>query len=169
MYNTCQCSVKYYSDEGKCYCCRCDQPFPKLDKTELTLSKKETYLPIFVYGTLKPDFPLAYSWQNTGKVQYHKEALIFGTMFDTGSFPAITTRIHKGGCNVVSGYLLYPKSIPVLNQLLRHFDIIEGVSQGLYKRVQVKTNDLVDCYTYVWGSEEELPSSYKLIHSGVWR
>jgi gamma-glutamylcyclotransferase (GGCT)/AIG2-like uncharacterized protein YtfP len=75
---------------------------------------------VFVYGILK----------NKGKL-IHKDYAINGTMYDLGSFPAITA-LHTGN-------LIFGNIIEVDDAELAKFDVIEG-HPFIYKRETVETN-----------------------------
>jgi len=128
--------------------------------------------PIFVYGTLKPGGALADTWAKSKGIFMVEDDIIGGNLLNIdNSFPALvpgnTLAKSPGARGVVSGKLLYPNSDENAKILLRRFDIIEGVQQGLYKRVAMKTlyNNVV-AWVYIWNDDNY--DRFRVVPNGKW-
>jgi gamma-glutamylcyclotransferase (GGCT)/AIG2-like uncharacterized protein YtfP len=105
---------------------------------------------LFVYGTLK-------GTKRPG-LKYKNEAIINGCMYHLGWYPGVKTE----GKGVVHGEVFEV----IDNDAWRHLDAYEGVSAGLYKRIEVETleGEKVQVYEYNGHVREE-----SLVANGVWK
>ena len=127
----------------------------------------KSLLPIFVYGTLKAGGPLAYLWSRGNHVKHVEETSIFGTLYTLGAFPAALTECDLGGCNLIAGELLWPKSEEDLEAMLTKLDRAEGVDSGLYRRLTVDTVRNQQCYMYEYCTPADC-TLQRLMPGGIW-
>lgn len=93
-------------------------------------------LPLFVYGTLMPGHlrwpvlePHAASW---------RPAAVEGHLYDTGEgWPAA---VFTPGDDLVKGWAVDLEPA-VADVVMAHLDVVEGVEQGLFRRVEVALLD----------------------------
>jgi len=113
-----------------------------------------SFKPVFVYGTLKSDIPVAYEgldkfgWNLLEK----KKARINGNLYiipnRAATFPAVG-QINTE--NIIEGELVYINN-PIFLYML---DRIE--SEGdMYNRITVTTTEGEECWIYQWHAPEEL-------------
>lgn len=104
---------------------------------------------VFVYGTLVP-----------GDVRYHfvepyvaarHRTTATGRVYDTGlGYPA--ARFDQTG--TIEGWV-YELKVGIEDEALDLLDEVEGVVEGQYRRVQVRTSDGVEAWAYEVGIDTE--------------
>jgi len=105
-------------------------------------------LPLFVYGTLMPGHlrwavlePHALSW---------RPAAVEGHLYDTGEgWPAA---VFRPGEDLVKGWAV-DLDPAVADVVLAHLDEVEGVEQGLFRRVEVALLDGEPAVAYELGTD----------------
>lgn len=113
---------------------------------------------VFVYGTLKKGYG-----NNERFLKDCKElgiATINGLMFHLGPFPAI---------NLGEPFSQITGEVYEVNwDHILKMDILEGVANNFYDRVQVRTNSHGLCWTYICPYERARTQEF-IVPSGVWR
>ena len=107
-------------------------------------------LPLFVYGTLMPGHlrwavlePHAVSW---------RPAAVEGHLYDTGEgWPAA---VFTPGEDLVRGWAV-DLDPAVADVVMAHLDEVEGVDQGLYRRVEVALLDGDPVVAYELGTSPD--------------
>lgn len=130
-------------------------------------------LPVFVYGTLRKGFG---NYQRLLKGQTTKEeaAIITGTMFSVGGFPALKT-LYAPNTKIIKGELMYVKP-EKYTEVLRSLDWLEGYrvdqpERSMYLREKATVfnesiRQTVEAWVYYWnGSTKGL----EVVESGCWR
>ena len=107
-------------------------------------------LPLFVYGTLMPGHlrwavlePHAVSW---------RPAAVEGHLYDTGQgWPAA---VFTPGEDLVRGWAV-DLDPAVVDVVMAHLDEVEGVEQGLFRRVEVALLDGAPVVSYELGTSSD--------------
>jgi len=122
------------------------------------------YIDVFVYGTLMKGFGNHFFLQHDVFLGYGETKPEY-TFYNLGHFPALV----KGGSTSVRGeiYEVHPQTIEWLDKL-------EGVAEGLYKRVEItlagsSPSGLSKVSTYIFPRENLEPSRDVPIKSGDWK
>jgi gamma-glutamylcyclotransferase (GGCT)/AIG2-like uncharacterized protein YtfP len=106
--------------------------------------------PLFVYGTLMPGHlrwavlePHAVSW---------RPAAVEGQLYDTGQgWPAA---VFAPGDDLVRGWAV-DLDPAVVDVVMAHLDVVEGVDQGLFRRVEVALLDGEPVVAYELGTSTD--------------
>jgi gamma-glutamylcyclotransferase (GGCT)/AIG2-like uncharacterized protein YtfP len=116
---------------------------------------------LFVYGSLKADFPLhpiieGHEYLGTYKTRPQFKLVSFGP------FPALVPA--RDGRDVSGEVYL------VDEEILHYLDVVEGVDRGLYSRFAIPVHDQLGDEITAWAYVSLLAQRYKLevVESGVW-